>query len=185
MRGNIPAEIMIEAKKIKSGADRLKFWALILAAGVSMFGRVGAEPLLAKTPGQSDFILSGLKGSAPIVVESGTDRAVARAAEDLAADIGRVTDRNPVVVRDATELAGDIVIAGVVGRSPLIDDLVARGKLDATGVKGRWESYVLQVVDAPFPNVRRALVVAGSDRRGAISGIYELSAAIGVSTWSW
>jgi hypothetical protein len=176
---------MIGAKKIKSGGDRLRAWAMILLMVIGLSGRAGAEPLLAKNPGASDFVLSGSKGSATIVVEAGADRAVARAADDLAADIERVTDRKPAVSHDTTKLSGDVVIAGVVGHSRLIDELVARGKLDATGVKGSWETYLLQVVESPFPNVRRALVVAGSDRRGAIYGLYEISAAIGVSPWYW
>ncbi|MEO6996339.1 MAG: glycosyl hydrolase 115 family protein [Lacunisphaera sp.] len=141
--------------------------------------------LLTEHAGASDFVLAAETGAAPMVVESGTDRAVVRAAEDLAADIERVTDRKPVVVHDATKLSGEVVIVGVVGHSPLIDDLVARGKLDVVGVKGSWETYVLQVVESPFPHVRRALVVVGSDRRGAIYGLYEISAAIGVSPWYW
>jgi len=47
------------------------------------------------------------------------------------------------------------------------------------------ESYVLQVVDQPLPGVERALVIAGSDRRGTIYGIYELSERLGVSPWYW
>ena len=31
----------------------------------------------------------------------------------------------------------------------------------------------------------RALVIAGSDRRGAVFGIYDLSEQIGVSPWHW
>ena len=48
------------------------------------------------------------------------------------------------------------------------------GKLDVTNVTGKWETFVLQVVDAPLPGVERALVIAGSDKRGTIYGIYDL-----------
>ncbi|HEY4246725.1 MAG TPA: glycosyl hydrolase 115 family protein [Lacunisphaera sp.] len=176
---------MFEAKKTGSPGGWIGSWTMIIIVTIWVAGRVSAQPLLAKNPSGFDFVLSGTKESATIVMEPGTDRAVVRAAEDLAADIERVTGRKPAVVRDATKLSDDVVIAGIVGRSPLIDDLVARGKVDVAGVKGSWETFVLQVVESPFPNVRRALVVAGSDRRGAIYGLYEISAGIGISPWYW
>jgi hypothetical protein len=61
----------------------------------------------------------------------------------------------------------------------------AAGKLDTVGVAGKWESAVLQAVANPVPGVTRALVIAGSDRRGTVYGIYELSQRIGVSPWYW
>ena len=42
-----------------------------------------------------------------------------------------------------------------------------------------------QVIEHPFPNVERALVIAGSDKRGTIYGVYDLSQEIGVSPWYW
>jgi hypothetical protein len=78
-----------------------------------------------------------------------------------------------------------MVLIGVLGHCPAIDALVRAGALDVQGVQGAWESHVIQVVDHPLPGVNEALVIAGSDRRGAIYGIYTLSEAIGVSPWYW
>jgi hypothetical protein len=77
------------------------------------------------------------------------------------------------------------VIVGTLGHSALIDALVASGKFDAQGLRGKWESFLLQVVENPVPGVARALVIAGSDKRGTIYGVYELSEQIGVSPWYW
>jgi len=77
------------------------------------------------------------------------------------------------------------VIIGTVGKSKIIDRLAADGKLETNGVSGEWESYVLQIVKNPLPGVDAALVIAGSDRRGTIYGIYQLSEMIGVSPWYW
>ena len=52
------------------------------------------------------------------------------------------------------------------------------GKLDVDGVRGQWESFVIETVDG-------SLVVAGSDKRGTIYGIYDISEKIGVSPWYW
>src|SRR5262249_36951671 len=70
-------------------------------------------------------------------------------------------------------------------RSRLIDDLVSRHKLDVGDVRGKWESFVIDVVDKPFDGVDRALVIAGSDKRGTIYGLYDLSTQMGVSPWYW
>ena len=51
--------------------------------------------------------------------------------------------------------------------------------------KGKWESYFIEVVPHPSPGVDSALVIAGSDKRGTIYGIYDLSQQIGVSPWYW
>ena len=77
------------------------------------------------------------------------------------------------------------MIVGTIGKSPLIDSLAASGKLDTAGVAGKWEAYVIQAVPNPMPNVELGLVIAGSDKRGTIYGIYELSRQIGVSPWYW
>ncbi|RYG15635.1 MAG: glycosyl hydrolase, partial [Chitinophagaceae bacterium] len=50
-------------------------------------------------------------------------------------------------------------------------------------VKGTWENCITQVVNKPFVGVEKALVIAGSDKRGTIYGIYSLSEKIGVSPW--
>ncbi len=70
------------------------------------------------------------------------------------------------------------IIVGTIGRSEYIDGFIDQGKLNVDGVKGQWESYVIDMVDGD-------LVIAGSDRRGTIYAIYEISRRIGVSPWTW
>lgn len=121
---------------------------------------------------------------APLVVSTTDWPGVQRAANDLRADLERVTGRAPALAGEAPPGA-DVVLIGTVGHSALIDGLVARGKLDVNAIRGRWEAFQLEVVERPLPGVARALVIAGSDKRGTIYGIYELSARIGVSPWYW
>ncbi len=82
------------------------------------------------------------------------------------------------------------VLIGTLGCSPLIDALASSGKLAAADIaplRGQWETFLITVVDDPFPGsgIARALVIAGSDRRGTAFGVYELSQMIGVSPWHW
>jgi hypothetical protein len=132
-----------------------------------------------------ELILADGKTVVPIFVETNNDFAVLRAAGDLAEDFARVTGQKPAVENDFPGGKKNCVIIGTLGRGGIVDRLVAEQKLDVTGVRGEWESYVLQVVKNPLPGVASALVIAGSDRRGAIFGIYQLSEMIGVSPWSW
>lgn len=75
-----------------------------------------------------------------------------------------------------------MIIAGTV-KSPVIRHLMDAGKIDRTRLEGKNEKYVMTVVTNPVDGVDEALVIAGSDKRGAIYGIYELSELIGVSPW--
>ena len=53
------------------------------------------------------------------------------------------------------------------------------------GIAGKWETSLEQVVSHPMPGVDSALVIAGSDQRGTIYGVYDVSRGIGVSPWYW
>jgi hypothetical protein len=131
------------------------------------------------------FPLASGGRAAPIVVSGGDHAGVLRAARDLQADVKRVTGLEPVFRADSAAGARQLVLVGTLGRSPLIDRLVQTGRLNVLGVTGKWESYVRQVVANPAPGIDQALVIAGSDKRGTIYGIYDLSAQIGVSPWYW
>lgn len=76
-----------------------------------------------------------------------------------------------------------MVIAGTIGNSTLIDSLVSSGAVNVSAITGQWESFVSQLVTAPAPGIPRALVIAGSDPRGTIFGLYDVSEQIGVSPW--
>lgn len=110
---------------------------------------------------------------------------VIRALGDLQTDIGKVTGTTPDLITGKIPRKSEVVIAGTIGKSPLIDKLIKRGKISADDIAGKWESFLIQTVDKPFPGVSRALVIAGSDKRGTIYGIYQISREIGVSPWYW
>ena len=130
------------------------------------------------------FPLAASGKTAPIYASATDWPGVLRAARDLQADVQRVTKTVP---RFSTEkpTGQQVVLIGTLGKSPLIDALVKQKKLDVSAVAGRWETFVRQVVENPMPGVARALVIAGSDKRGTIYGIYDLSQQIGVSPWYW
>ena len=137
------------------------------------------------SPGGGDVVLINGGNATPIFVDAGENGAVVRAAHDLADDFARVTAVRPQVEDPTSPDKNVRIIIGTLGQSKIIDDLAAAGKLDTNGISGQWESYTLQIVINPLPGVDRALVIAGSDRRGTIYGIYQLSEMMGVSPWYW
>jgi len=123
--------------------------------------------------------------AAPIFVDAADHAGVLRAAGDLQSDIEKVGAVKPALHTDKTATGSDIVLIGTIGKSPLIDRLGATGTIDLAPLRGKWEGFLIQVVEQPMPGVARALVIAGSDKRGTIYGIYEVSEQIGVSPWNW
>lgn len=116
----------------------------------------------------------------PILVSSSDDKAVLRAASDLQKDFMRVTGRTPYL--GEIPESGRMIIIGSLG-SPLIAGIIGRGLLDEAELKGRNEKYIIKTIENPLEGVDEALVIAGSDRRGTVYGVYEISEQIGVSPW--
>jgi hypothetical protein len=129
------------------------------------------------------FTVSAQGRAAPIHYADGDAAVVGIAVRALRDDVRRVTGTAPKVATTAPPAGSSPILVGTLGRSVLIDGLVAAGKLDVSRIVGRWEAYVAAVVDDPLPGIRRALVIAGSDRRGTAFGVFGLSEAMGVSPW--
>ena len=132
-----------------------------------------------------NFILSAAGASAPVCVSLRDFPGVLRAAKDFQGDVERVTNAKPPLITDSILSSENIVIVGTIGKNPLIDSLISLKKINVEGVSGKWETFLTQVVEEPFPGVDRGLVIAGSDKRGTIFGLYDLSDQIGVSPWYW
>jgi hypothetical protein len=130
------------------------------------------------------FTLASGKSLATIIVDPKDYPGVIRAAGDLQADVARVTGQTPKLVHAPAAVPAAIIV-GTIGRSAVIKDLIRTKKLDVSNIAGSWESFFLQVVEHPMKGISRALVITGSDKRGAIYGIYDLSEQIGVSPWYW
>jgi hypothetical protein len=122
---------------------------------------------------------------ASVLVDPTADTAVLRVADSFAADLERVSGRKPARYARAVDARGPLVLIGVLGQSPAIDALVSSGRIDASDIAGEWEAFRQIVVDRPYPDVPRALVIVGADRRGAVFGTYDISERIGVSPWHW
>ena len=143
--------------------------------------------LTERAAARTDFELVTADGTAAVCYDAADAAVVGTAAGLFAADVARVTGREIPVV-DGSELPAKTrcaVIVGTVGQSRWIDELAAAKKIDVTPIEGGWERYTLRLVDRPGHGLRKALVIAGSDRRGTAYGLLSVSRAIGVNPWYW
>ncbi|KAH7316383.1 hypothetical protein B0J17DRAFT_697231 [Rhizoctonia solani] len=120
-------------------------------------------------------------GSARVLVAPNEWPGVVRAAGDFAKDLSAVTGKTLKV----TNTTKTPIIVGTLGHSDLISAVVNSTKIDVSTISGKWESFIAQQVSNPLPGVDKAYVVIGSDKRGTIYGLYELSEQSGVSPWYW
>jgi hypothetical protein len=146
---------------------------------------IGQTSYVTRFPSSGSFALVAGGRAAGIYVDAADWPGVIRAAGDLQADITRVSGYRAEMYRKADDLGKNIILVGTIGKSPVIDALARAGKIDVSQIRGKWESFFLQVVSNPMPNIHSALVIAGSDKRGTMYGIYDLSEQIGVSPWYW
>lgn len=120
--------------------------------------------------------------------EKGSDYAGLKyIADSFAGDVDLVTN-DTVAARvysklDDINLNTSAIIVGSIGNNDVIDALIKDGRIDVSDVKDKREVYKIQVVDNPTDRLEKAIVVVGSEKRGAIYGLYHISEMMGVSPW--
>jgi hypothetical protein len=139
--------------------------------------------ILAENPTSNDFQLVTKQNHANILIDEQDYPTVKLCAGLFRDDVERVTGYKPSLITNQTGTIPYCLIIGSIESSQIIKKLIASGKINVSGVKGQWESCLTQTVDNPLPGIAKALVMAGSDRRGTAYGIFELSKQIGVSPW--
>lgn len=156
---------------------------VILAAPVQA-GLGLAQQFVSENSASGRFPVVASGQASPLCYDPDDYKGVIRAIGDLQADIERVTGRKPEL-KTARSISERCIIIGTLGKSKLIEGLAVSGKLGTADLKGKWESFVIATVEQPASDVGQALVIAGSDKRGTIYGIYELCEQLGVSPWYW
>ena len=133
---------------------------MFLLAAVTM---TAAEPFVTFKWQENAVCLTNQQGD--IQCDANDWKGVHIAVTNLKEDLKKVTGRSnyPIVV-------------GTLGKSALIDKLAKKKLIDASLLRDKREKFIITWV-------KGQLVIAGSDKRGTIYGIYELSQQIGVSPW--
>ncbi len=161
-----------------------RFLPLVLALPGNLFG-LGSTSYVTDQPGNGAFAIVQEKKAATIWVDEIDYPGVARAATNLQTDISRVTGLTPNLTTDPKQVGPNTIVIGTIGKSRVLQHLVEASKLDLTGIEGKWEAFTIKVLSGTFGSTSNVLIIAGSDKRGAIYGVYDLSEQIGVSPWYW
>lgn len=159
---------------------------VLLLAGFSTARAQHASSYIAAEGGRGYFPLAVSGQPAPLYISTEEEPGVIRALKDLQTDLTKVSGAKPeLLVAKKIPKSGEVVLVGTLGKSAVIDKLVKQNKLDVSAIAGKWETFLVQVVENPMRGVDQALVIVGSDKRGTIFGIYDVAEQIGVSPWYW
>lgn len=131
------------------------------------------------------FVFSENNQTAPLIISENELPGILTVAEYFKNDMQLLGLPQPGIVVGKIPLSKQILLIGTLGHSSLIDELAKNGKIDATVIRDKWEATLVEVVLNPFPGVDKALVIAGSDKRGTIYGLLNFSRELGVSPWYW
>ena len=140
---------------------------------------IGVEKFVFTTSQPGYFSLTDNGKPVQIISDINDFAGALRAVNDLKDDFRKVTNQLPAMSGKTA------IIVGTVGKSAIVDRLLQQGKIARNELAGKREKFIITVVDNPSQEIEKALVIAGSDKRGTIYGIYELSKQIGVSPWYW
>ena len=137
---------------------------------------------------QGDLLLNA-NNQVHIYLDHNDCRGVNYAAKALVKDIQKVSGSPASIITDfttsskgstSTSSKGNApkanILVGTIGHSAAIDRLIKQHRINAKLLQGKHEKFIITLIDGQ-------LVIAGSDRRGTIYGIYELSQQMGVSPW--
>lgn len=141
-----------------------------------------ADTFVVFTPEPHHFPLVTKGTPCSIVMDATEDEGIKMAITSLQHDIRQVCNNQPALLNNIP--AKRCVIIGSY-HSAIIQKLITAGKIDKEQLINKNEKFLLQVIAKPADGVDEALVIAGSDKRGTIYGIYELSKQMGVSPWYW
>lgn len=129
---------------------------------------------------QGDLLLNA-NNRVEIYMDTNDCKGVSYAAHALLKDIKSVSGATATLTSDAgflkkADTARPAILVGTIGHSAAIDQLVKQKRINRNLLKGKREKFIITLIDGQ-------LVIAGSDRRGTIYGIYELSQQMGISPW--
>lgn len=141
-----------------------------------------AEPFITHEKSSNVIVLKEKSVQPSFFINTTLDAGIMRAVYNLQSDFEKVTGSKPVILNQNPADSSPLIIIGMAGNS-VIDDLIKQKKINGKELKGKNEKFIIQHVKNPFKGVEEAIVIAGSDKRGTIYGIYELSRQIGVSPW--
>lgn len=151
----------------------------IIAIAVLLAGQfaLAADCFVTFVPNKGDMSIVNADVPSSIIIDEADDEAVKIAASTLSEDFGRICGTNAKVISSLTD--DQNIIVGTMSTN-LITSLLSSEEM--ASLAGKHEKFLITIKQI---GKSKHLVIAGSDRRGTIYGIYELSRQMGVSPWYW
>ncbi|MBR4277567.1 MAG: hypothetical protein IKQ28_03950, partial [Lachnospiraceae bacterium] len=112
---------------------------------------------------------------------SGVKKIAGKVSKDFEAVTGKAADIADISAIGAKDGSAFVLVC-TLGKSPVLDRLSGEGAFDASKIKDKWEVYSFGKISIEGEEV---LLIAGSDKRGTIYGMFHLSELLGVSPWYW
>ena len=113
--------------------------------------------------------------AAAFVMEDGTFEGVYRITEKVCGDVEQVTGVRPKIIKWQGELQPAQVYVATLGNSEMSEAIAEEEGIELSSLCGKRECFLFQVLK------NGSLLIAGSDKRGTIYGLFHISELMGVS----
>lgn len=127
-------------------------------------------------PGR-DYEIISEKNLPVLYLSERADELIEWAVRDFADDLEAITGREIPVIK--SNLPDSTIPQNAIFFGRFDDPLISSaGATEAESLAGKWETFTIR-------ESRGNLLVAGSDIRGTVYGIFELAERLGISPWKW
>ncbi|MDD6402222.1 MAG: glycosyl hydrolase 115 family protein [Lachnospiraceae bacterium] len=114
-----------------------------------------------------------------MLVEKEAFEGVKKIATKVLDDFCKVTGKKPKLVNKYD--ASTKVLIATLGNSSLLNELEEKGLFDRKSIENKREVYSISLIDNPYKEASKLLLICGSDKLGTIYGLFALSEYIGVT----
>jgi len=135
-------------------------------------------------PRADTLTLFDRNGLAAVVYDKDSGSPIAKASDLLVHDMQALSGSPSTASSDFKTVKGNAVLIGLAS-APKIAAFLKANKISTAPIEGKWETYGRAVVPAPWGGGKKVLVIFGSDIRGTIWGVIDLTREMGVSAWEW
>jgi hypothetical protein len=143
-----------------------------------------AQPFITREKSSEVMVIKEKSTQLSIYFDKNIDKGIVRAINNLKNDFQKVTGSSPNLLNQISVSQSPLIIIGTIGTNSVIDELIKKKKINEKDLKGKREKFIIQNIK-DFNGISEIIVIAGSDKRGTIYGIYEFSKQIGVSPWNY
>ncbi|WP_426484769.1 glycosyl hydrolase 115 family protein [Flavobacterium sp. 2] len=119
----------------------------------------------------SDFLIADKNNAGNIFIDKNTDPLIIWAVNELADDVQELSGKRPEILQ-ANSFSKNGIYIGEVSNT------LFKTRKEQKELSNQWEKFSIQ-------KEKENLIIAGSDVRGTVYAIFEISERLGISPWKW